>query len=185
MRAGLQGLAALIFLALSAPLLAQTLPPPFLIIEQDRLLRDSRPGQEILRREQADRDALRAEGRALDAQFEAEELELTERRDQMDAAAFRELADAFDTKVVETRRVQEEKETAISRRADARRRQFLQQVQPILLQLLDESGAASIVDRRFVLIFKQDLNITTEVIKRLDAATDPAPGGETPGATEN
>lgn len=157
---------------------AQEPPPAFLVIEQERLLRDSRVGQSILAEEERDRQALLEEGQALDAEFEAEELDLTERRAEMDAAAFRLLADAFDEKVVATRREQEQKAQAVSARAEARRRQFLSRVQPILLEILGETGAGGVVDRRFVLIFKQDLNITDEVIKRLDeTVTDGARNG--------
>lgn len=161
-------------------------PEAFLVIEQERLLTDSLAGQAVLQEEEEDRAALLAEGQSLDAAFEAEELALTEQREKMDAAEFRALADAFDTKVVETRREQEAKANAVSRRAEERRRRFLQQVQPILLETLEESGASAVVDRRFVLIFKQELNITAEVIRRLDETYQPEPDAGAPAPeTEN
>ncbi|QHQ34718.1 OmpH family outer membrane protein [Algicella marina] len=184
LRAGLTAL----LVALAGPAAAQDEPPPaFLVIEQERLLTDSAAGQAVLAEEEADRNALLEEGRALDAQFEAEEQALTEQRATMDAAAFRELADAFDEKVVATRRDQEQKAANLNRRAEERRREFLQQVQPILLEVLEASGATAVVDRRLVLIFKQELNITSEVIRRLDETLDAVPDGEipVPDETEN
>ena len=70
------------------------------------------------------------------------------------------------------------KAAALNRRAEERRREFLGKVQPILLEILSETGADAVVDRRFVLIFKQDLNITDEVIKRLDEAYLAEGGGQ-------
>lgn len=145
-------------------------PPPFLILEQDRLLSGSAFGQEIIALNEAEAQQLRQEGEILDRQFEAEERDLTERRATMDPEAFRELADAFDEKVVATRLAQDEKAQALAERSDQRRREFFRQVGPILLDVLEATGAAAVIEQRGVLVSKQDLNITDEVIKRLDAA---------------
>ena len=82
---------------------------PFLIINQERLLTGSEAGQEILAEEERQRDALRTEARALDASFEAEERRLTEQRPTMPPEEFRKLSDAFDARVVEARRQQDER----------------------------------------------------------------------------
>ncbi len=161
-------------------------PPAFLILDQDRLFAGSEYGQQIIARNEAEADELRAEGERLDAQFEAEERALTERRNEMDPAAFRRLADAFDEKVVATRREQEEKAALLNQRAETRRRDFFRRAGPVLLEILEQTGAVAIVEQRSVLIAKQDLNITDEAIKRLDAALedeqqqDPDAGAETP-----
>ena len=97
-RAGVALALALAVLAFAGPAPAQVaLASPFLIINQERLLTGSRMGQEILAEEERQRDALRAEARALDASFEAEERQLTEQRrtrkfgDALAAAASEEL----------------------------------------------------------------------------------------------
>ena len=53
---------------------------PFLFINQERLLTGSKAGQALLAEEERERDALRAEARAIDSAFEAEEQRLTELR---------------------------------------------------------------------------------------------------------
>lgn len=144
-------------------------PPPFLILDQDRLFNESRLGRSIIEKNEAETEALRREGRQLDRQFEAEERALADRRDDFSPERFRELADAFDAKVVRTRREQEEKATDLAARIESRRRDFFRRAAPVLLRILEETGAAAIVDQRDVLIAKQDLNITEEAITRLDA----------------
>lgn len=172
--------AALVWLVLAATAAtAQDQPPAFLVIEQDALLSGSLFGKDVLAQEERDRRRLLEEGSRLDDAFEAEEQELTEKRKTMDPEAFRALADAFDAKVVATRRDQEQKAIDLNRAADERRRAFLNRVAPVLLEFLDKTGASAVMDRRSVLIAKQDLNITDEVIKRLDEiyrAENPAPG---------
>lgn len=147
---------------------ALVVPPPFLILEQERVLAGSLYGQDLLALNDGETEALRAEGQRLDAEFEAEERALSDRRASLSPEAFRALADAFDEKVVATRASQEEKAAALAARLDRRRRNFFARVGPILLALLEETGAAAIVEQRTVLVAKQDLNITNEVIRRLD-----------------
>ena len=156
----------------SFPVLRDPPPPPpaFLVVDQDVVFRDSRLGQSIRQRDQDEAAALRDEGRSLDAAFEAEEKALTDQRKEMEPAEFRKLADAFDEKVVATRREQQERANALAQRSEARKRGFLQQLGPVLLEILTETDAAAVVDQRTLLISKGDLNITEEVIKRLDAA---------------
>lgn len=173
-----RGTLALVCLLLAAPAGAQGLDyrvpqadvPPFLVIEQDRLLTGSLYGQDIIARNEAEAQALREESQQLDRAFEEEERRLTERRAELPADEFRALADAFDEKVVRTRREQEAKAAALNRRVETRQREFFRRVGPVLLEILKETGASAVFDQREVLISKQDLNITDEVIKRLDVA---------------
>ncbi|MEO0389097.1 MAG: OmpH family outer membrane protein, partial [Pseudomonadota bacterium] len=140
-----------LFLALVAtvaPAPAQSPPPPFLVIDQDRLLSESATGRAVLAEEEDARAALLQEGRSLDRAFEAEERALTDQRATMSPQAFRPLADAFDEKVVATRRAQEQKALTLTREAEERRRAFFANVTPILLQILRETGAAAVVDQR-------------------------------------
>jgi len=171
--------ALVVALLVSGPLLAQIaefpVATPFanadiLIVDQERLLTDSRMGRDILDQNAAETEELRAEGQRLDRAFEAEERSLAEQRPQMTPEEFRALADAFDEKVVRTRAEQQEKSSALGTRVDQRRVEFLTRVGPILGELLTETGASAVLDERAVLVSNENLNITNEVIKRLDEA---------------
>lgn len=142
----------------------------FLVVEQEKLLSESLYGKEIIRVEAQKRQKLIEEGRNLDRLFEEEERRLTDVRASTDPEEFREIADFFDAKVITTRREQEEKALVLNAENEEGRRKFLATIGPVLLQILNETGASAVVERRSLLIAKQDLNITDEVIKRLDAA---------------
>jgi Skp family chaperone for outer membrane proteins len=185
-------LVLVIALALPAPGAAQgqaqsppTLPP-FLLLNQERILTGSRTGQAILAEEEAARDALRAEVREIDARFEAEERRLTELRATMEPDAFRALADAFDERVVEARRLQDERSNALVLEFDRRRRQFYSDVAPILVGLLSRYQAHAILDESTVLLADQSLNVTDAVIAEIDArfgpGEDPAEDPDAPDA---
>jgi Skp family chaperone for outer membrane proteins len=157
------------------PAAAQEAPPgvppgaPFLIINQDRLLTGSKAGQALLAEQERQRDALRTEARALDSSFEAEERKLTEERPTLPPEEFRRLSDAIDARVVEARRQQDERASALAQEFDQRRRAFYAQVAPILVMLMDRYGAKAIFDENSVLLADQSLNITQAVIAEIDA----------------
>ena len=177
---------------LSTAAVAQTLPAsPFLFINQERLLTGSTVGKALLADEERQRDELRSEARALDSAFEAEEQQLTEKRPTTKPEDFRALADAFDARVVAARRDQDTRATTMGQEFDQRRRQFYARVAPMLVELMDKAGARAVFDENSALLTDQTLNITDEVIARIDAAGTPpedaapettAPGLAGPGA---
>lgn len=149
---------------------------PFLIINQERILTGSRTGQALLAEEEEARDALRAEARAIDRRFEEEERYLTELRAELPPEEFRAIADEFDERVVEARRQQDARSTALVLEFDQRRRQFYADVAPILVRLLSRYGAHAILDESSVLLADQSLNITDAVIAEIDAQADEGDG---------
>lgn len=182
----LPALALLLSLAAVAAFAQETPAPmprpesPFLLISQERILTDSATGKALLAEEDRQRDTMRAEARALDASFEAEERQLTEQRPTLKPEEFRTLSDAFDERVVKARRDQDERANALAQEFDQRRRQFYARVAPILVMLMDRYGARAIFDENSVLLADQTLNITGAVIAELDAqASQQAPAEAT------
>ncbi len=159
-------LSALVFSIVCLPGVAQSL----LTVDSEQVLLNSTYGQSVLAAEAEQIDTLRARGRAVDSQFETEELRLTEERAKMDPEEFRELADEFDARVIATRAELRRQSRELEQANQARRVAFFNEVTPILLEILEETGATAIVEHRSILVARQDLNITEEVIKRLDQA---------------
>jgi hypothetical protein len=100
----------------------RTEPPlaGILILNQERLFAQSLYGQRIQRElEDASSARLAAENRRIEAALTDEELALTELRATTEADAFREMADAFDTRVEAIRAAQEAKARDLTAQADA------------------------------------------------------------------
>lgn len=163
---------------------AQQARPPFLYLNEERILTGSRTGAALLEQEAAARDALRAEARRIEAAFEEEERRLTERRAEMEPEDFRKLADEFDARVVEARRQQDERAAQLAQEFDQKRREFYADVGPALVGLMERLGAMAILDEQSVLLADQSINITDEVIAEIDRRAAAAPGGESPGAPQ-
>ena len=164
---GLAFLLVLINLPLSPPAVAQN-RQPILIVEREKLLLESLAGKDVLAQDQKVRDSLEDEGRRLDDAFRAEELELTKLRPTIAPEEFRALSEAFDAKVVATRLQQKDRVEEENRLVQQRHNDFFAAVGPVLFQVMVEKGASAIIDADRVLVANQSLNITQEVIKRLD-----------------
>ncbi len=158
--------------------LPDTRGPTFLYVNQERILTGSRRGQALLAEEDAARDALRNDARRIDAAFEEEERALNEKRREMDPAAFRKLADDFDRRVVEARRQQDERASALAAEFDQKRRQFYAAVGPALVGLMERRGGLAIFDESSVLLADTSINVTDEVIAEIDRLPPPQLAGK-------
>lgn len=172
-------LAATLVMAFAiAPLGAQEAgPQPFLVLSQERLLTGSEAGRALLDEEARARDALRAEARAIDAAFEAEERALTASRSDLTPEDFRARADDFDARVVVARREQNERSDALAQEFDQKRREFYAAVAPLLVAIMERRRAEVILDENTVLLADQAINITDAVIAEIDAAGRPESQG--------
>jgi Skp family chaperone for outer membrane proteins len=168
MRIRRTGIVAALLLALLPAPPAAAESPPFLLLNQERILTGSQPGQALLAEEEAAREMLRREAAETDRRFEEEERRLTEARATMSPEEFRALADDFDARVIEARRQQELRSQSVAFEFEQRRRQFYNEVGPILVALLSRYGAHAIFDESSVLVADQSLNITDAVIAEID-----------------
>jgi Skp family chaperone for outer membrane proteins len=141
-----------------------------LTIATDRLFSDSAFGRRIAGEVEAQGAVLAAENRRIEAELTAEEKDLTERRPDMDADAFRALADAFDQKVQSIRETQESKARALNQIAEVARVDFLQAARPVLEKLMRDTGAGVILERASVFMSANTTDITNLAIERIDAA---------------
>lgn len=174
-----QHIRALLLLALTALTLApgggaaQQLGLPksaILTIETDRLFSDSSFGRRIANEIEAESAVLAAENRKIEAELTAEEQDLTARRPDMEPAAFRTLADAFDEKVQSIRRTQDAKARALNQKADKARVEFLRAARPVLEAVMREAEAGVILERASVFLSANATDITDLAISRIDAA---------------
>ncbi len=169
-----RALCLLLVLGLTVPAQAQetrTIVPqsPILTIEPDRLFTDSAFGQRLTKELESEGATIAGENRQIEAELIAEEQRLTEQRPDLAPDDFRLLADAFDEKVQRLRREQDAKARALGAKSDEKRREFLAAVQPILAEIMRQSAAAMIIERRTVFLSADVVDITNTAIARIDA----------------
>lgn len=180
---------ALVLTLIAAPALAQTAPAgqsgqgtgapfsPVVVINQERLLSQSRYGQRIQREIEAAGIALASENREIETRLTEEELALTERRAILTPEAFRPIAVEFDARVNGIRAAQEAKGRALQQQSDAAQQQFFETVFPVLIDILRARGAAVLMDNRAVLLSADGVDITDLAIDLIDTQIGEGPEG--------
>ena len=181
-------LAVLTALALAGPAQAQEAAPavpaapqaatplsPLLVMEPDRLFSGTRYGRAVQARLQKQGETLEAENRRIEADLEAEEKRLTDRRPSLPPEEFRKLAEEFDQKVEGIRNAQEAKSRALSLEADSAREKFFATALPALAGVMQERGAVAILDRKSVLASFDVIDVTDVAIARIDAVLGDGP----------
>lgn len=144
-------------------------PHAILTIDPERLFSDSLFGERVIAEIAADTETLQQDFQRLETDLTAEEKDITEKRASMTPQDFRKLADAFDAKVQEIRRVQDAKARELEQRLDQERAAYLNLVLPILGELMKERGAAVVLDHRMVFAVTSGVDITDEALQRIDA----------------
>lgn len=164
------------------------------VLDRDALFTQSLFGKRIASDIEAASVDLATENRQIEADLEAEELELTTLRDTMDPDEFRGVAADFDEKVNGIRQAQDAKSRAITQQTERAQQIFLEQANPVLVRLAQETGALVILDRRIVIASADQVDITDIALARIDEVlgdggalfqTPPVPRPQTPPTTDN
>ena len=145
-----------------------------LVVNLELLFSNSILGQRIkadldrvAREAQQENDRLRIE-------LEAEERTLTEQRKQMSVEDFRAAAQAFDQKVQSIRAERDAKEVEIAQMQQSAQAQFNAQVRDVIGQVMLERGGAVVLDGRSIYLARSSVDITNDVIARLNTLTQQA-----------
>lgn len=173
---GVRALLAAAALAAAVPLpaLPQALTGPGIrVLNQDRLLRESRMGQELLADLREAEQALERENQALADTLAAEERALTDQRASLPPDEFRLRAEAFDRRVESIRAERARLSQDLARRYEAEAQRFFETALPVLTALMAEQGIVAILNPEAVILGAEWLDITDQAIARLDRATQP------------
>ncbi|WP_370645637.1 OmpH family outer membrane protein [Ruegeria sp. Ofav3-42] len=153
------------------PAQAQQLGVPqssVLTLSSERLFAESEFGQRVMQEIEAEGVLLAEENERIVAELSREEKDLTEKRTEMQPDEFRPLAEAFDRKVQSHRDGQRAKLDALSRQSEEARQTFYELVQPVLIDLLRESGASVVIERSSVFLSSDRTDVTDAAIARIN-----------------
>ncbi len=168
----LRALCVFLTVVFAAPVHAQQLGVPqtaVLTISSERLFADSQFGQRVLREIEAEGTLLAEENERIVAELSREEKDLTDQRGDLQPDEFRPLAEAFDMKVQSHRDGQRAKLDALARKSEDAQQTFYELIQPVLIDLLRESGATVIIERSSVFLSSDRTDVTEAAIARIDA----------------
>lgn len=143
---------------------------PVIAFDRDRIFAVSNIGLELEARIEKLLSDLVAENDAIFAALEAEEKELTTLKDTLSSEAFSLKADAFDSKVIAIRAEQKSKSEAIQQTKDQGIREFEKALNVVLTEIAQEVRAVAVFERGQIYLMSGSIDISLEVIKRLNAS---------------
>lgn len=158
---------------------------PLLTVDQDRLFVESAWGRRAQEEFEAKGNEIAEENEALAMQLQAEEASLTEQRSALDPAEFRRLADAFDSRATAIRRERAQAVQDLNAMIEADRTAFYRAALPVMGEMMQERGAVAVLDRRTVFVSLDAIDITSDLVRRLDAEIGDGaqPDGDEAGET--
>ena len=162
--------------AVAAPALAQTLPPPVIIIvDSDRVLSESAAGKVALAELKTKNDAIQARVASARTQFGTEGEALQKQVPAQGAAPA--VVQAFQAKANDFDKRRQAAEADIQKRASdlqiARQyaiKQINDAAQPVITAIMRERGATIVLPEGATLQHASSLDVTADVLARLDKA---------------
>lgn len=142
---------------------------PILTLDQDAIYARSMFGQALRARVADEVAKLEAQSRIIDAELEAEERALTKKRSEMPAEEFAPLAIAFDEKAQRLRVQNADAIEVVRRKEQEGRQKFIAAALQVVGDYMVERGAVAIIDKGAVIVSLLGLDVTDEVVARIDA----------------
>lgn len=141
---------------------------PILTLDLDILYVNSAWGTRAQAQLEAEGAKVAAENERLTRLLSSEEAALTEQRATLDAARFRELAEAFDLRATRIRRERAQAVQDLNSWAESDRAAFFRDALPFMGQIMQERGAVAVLDRRTVFVSLDAIDVTQQLIEMLD-----------------
>lgn len=149
---------------------AQTPNAKILIVDFDRVSRESLVGQDISAQMESNRVDLESHAREIQQQLGAEQQELQQQRSIVSDEAFQQRLQQFQQRAQQ----QQSQLQTLTQQARQAMQQANLEVQralrPIVRQVMEEKGANVVLDKALVSQHASGLDVTTEVIERLNEA---------------
>lgn len=162
---------------------ADPLPPASVaVLDYQVILRDSKAVSDIRRQIEAYRQDYQEKVSAEEQGLQAEEAELKRQRTVLSAEAFEERRRRFEEKVIALQRRVQDRTRALDRSFDEAMKNVQEALQVILKDLTEQKGYNLVLDKGQAVYAGEGLDITAEVLQRLDKRLNrvpvPPPQGE-------
>lgn len=142
-----------------------------LVVDLERAFAGSTLGQSLTAELRAREAAVQAENDRVAQALVEEEAALTARRAQVSPSEFRALADAFDARVRQLREERDAEEGRLQQLVLGVRSRFVDQIGPLLQDIVAERGASVVLNRRAagVVLAAPQADVTDALIAAIDA----------------
>jgi len=155
---------------IATPQASQAAPAPTvtMVINMDVIFTQSKVGQSVNSQLQTHAKALQAENKKGEDSIQAEAKKLSGQRALLQPADFQKKLTALQQREVDHQRKMREKSQELQLGQEKARAQIQEALRPILEDIIKKNGANILLDQSVLLYSTPDLDITTEVLRRLN-----------------
>jgi outer membrane protein len=148
---------------------------PIAVLDMQQVVESSSAGKSILSQLKSRREALQKEASSLEKKLREEEQKLIQGRKEMKPEDFEKKKKEFEAEFAKDRQTILKKSSELENSRKAALRNLRDQIGKVSADLADERKYMLIVDREFVVITEQSMDVTAEVLKRLNETVKTVP----------
>jgi outer membrane protein len=150
---------------------AEELPAPVVaVIDYQRVMRDARAARSVREQLEARRRQFQEEISSQEQRLHVADRELTQQRNSMDPETFAERRRAFEAEVAEVQRLVQQRRRQLDRASSEALDRVKQSLIEVVTGMAEEMGFNLVLPASEVLFFGRRLDLTDQVLARLDEA---------------
>ncbi len=151
------------------PVYAQAAAPTIAIVDVEKILSEANAAKSLQKQIQAKKDAFQKEFADKEKSLKDTETKLMADKDKVSAEQFGKERKAYEEKILETRKLFQKRRNSLDQGLAKAMQELRKNIVASTAEVAEEKGYDIVVPRESVLIAEKSLDITAEVLKKLDA----------------
>jgi outer membrane protein len=144
--------------------------PNIAVVDVEKILAESKAAQSLQKQIQAKKESFQKEFSEKEKQLKATETALMGEKEKLSAEEFGKKRKAYEEKIIETRKLFQKRRTALESGLDKAMGQLRKSIIEATTSIADEKKYDVVLTRESVLIAGKSLDITADVLAKLDAS---------------
>lgn len=148
---------------------AHAASPSIAVVDVEKILSDAKAAQSLQKQIQAKKEAFQKEFADKEKQLKADETALLAQKEKLSAEEFGKKRKAYEQKIIETRKLFQKRRSSLEAGLDKAMQQLRKNILESAAAIADEKKYDIVLTRESVLIAGKSLDITPDVLAKLDA----------------
>ena len=148
---------------------AQAAPPTVAIVDVEKILAESKAAQSLQKQIQAKKESFQKEFSVKESELKKTETDLMAEREKLSAEEFGKKRKAYEEKILETRKLFQKRRNSLDEGLNVAMSELRKNIAQATTDVAGEKKYDIVLTRDSVLIADKALDITSDVLKKLDA----------------
>ncbi len=148
---------------------AHAAAPTVAIVDMEKILAESKAAQALQKQLQSNKESFQKEFSAKEAELKKDETALMAEREKLSAEEFGKKRKAYEEKILETRKLFQKRRNSLDEGLNGAMSELRKNIIEATTEIANEKNYDIVLTRDGVLIAEKALDITADVLKKLDA----------------